>query len=75
MAYIKRTLEKKILEISREYACVLLTGPRQVGKTTMLERLMAGSNRTKVTLDNTDEREAGKRPTLRFFWNFTLRRF
>ena len=60
MAYIKRTLEKKILEISREYACVLLTGPRQVGKTTMLERLMAGSNRTKVTLDNTDERKLAK---------------
>lgn len=60
MAYIKRTLEKKILEISREYACVLLTGPRQVGKTTMLERLMARSNRTKVTLDNTDERKLAK---------------
>jgi len=60
MAYIKRTLEKKILEISREYACVLLTGPRQVGKTTMLECLMAGSNRTKVTLDNTDERKLAK---------------
>lgn len=60
MTYIKRTLEKKIQEISREYACVLLTGPRQVGKTTMLEHLMVGSNRTKVTLDNTDERKLAK---------------
>ena len=40
MAYIKRTLEKKIKEISKEYACVLVTGPRQVGKSTMLQHLM-----------------------------------
>ncbi len=57
MAYINRTIEKKVLEISKEYACLLLTGPRQVGKTTMLEYLMEGSNRTKVTLDNTEERK------------------
>ena len=56
MPYIKRTLEKKIMEISREYACVLVTGPRQSGKTTMLEHLMEGSARGKVTLDNADER-------------------
>ena len=35
MAYIKRTLEKKIAQISKEYACVLVTGPRQVGKSTI----------------------------------------
>ena len=61
MRYIKRSLEKKILEISREYACILLTGPRQTGKTTMLEHLMEGSNRKKVTLDNTDERRLAKK--------------
>ena len=54
--YIHRTIEKKVLAISREYACLLVTGPRQIGKTTMLEHLMAGSDRKKVTLDNTDER-------------------
>lgn len=60
MSYIKRTLEKKIMEISKEYACVLVTGPRQVGKSTMLLHLMDGSNRNRVTLDNTDERKLAK---------------
>ena len=40
MAYIKRTLEKSIMDISEDYSCLLLIGPRQVGKTTMLEHLM-----------------------------------
>ena len=61
MAYIKRTLERKIEEISREYACLLLTGPRQVGKSTMLEHLMEGTERTKVTLDDAEERRLAKR--------------
>ena len=60
MSYIKRSLEKKIIEISKEYACVLVTGPRQVGKTTMLQHLMEKSNRNRVTLDNTDERKLAK---------------
>ena len=60
MSYINRTIEKKITEVSREYACLLLTGPRQVGKTTMLEHLMAGTGRQKVTMDNADERKLAK---------------
>ena len=35
MTFIKRDLANKILELSQDYACVLLTGPRQVGKTTL----------------------------------------
>jgi predicted AAA+ superfamily ATPase len=56
MAYIHRTLEQKIMDISRDYSCVLLIGPRQVGKTTMLEHLMEGSGRQKVTLDDVENR-------------------
>ena len=56
MAYIHRTLEQKIMDISRDYSCLLLTGPRQVGKTTMLEHLMEGSGRQKVTLDDVENR-------------------
>ena len=56
MAYIHRTLEQKIMEISRDYSCLLLIGPRQVGKTTMLEHLMEGSGRQKVTLDDVENR-------------------
>ena len=60
MNYIKRTLEEKILEISRDYSCLLLIGPRQVGKTTMLEHLMEGTIRQKVTLDDAENRRLAK---------------
>ncbi len=56
MSYIKRTLEKKFLEVSSEYSCILLTGPRQVGKSTMLEHLMEGTARAKVSLDDLADR-------------------
>ena len=60
MVYINRTLEKRIKEISEDYSCLLLIGPRQVGKTTMLEHLMKGSGRQKVTLDDVDNRKLAK---------------
>ncbi len=60
MTYIKRTLEKSILEISEDYSCLLLIGPRQVGKTTMLEHLMEGTTRQKVTLDDAENRRLAK---------------
>ena len=60
MIYIKRTLEKKILEINEDYSCILLLGPRQVGKTTMFEHLMTGTSRKKVTLDNAEDRKFAK---------------
>lgn len=56
MAYIKRELEQVVLEVSKEYPVVILTGPRQVGKTTMLQKLMQGSERNYVTLDDLNER-------------------
>ena len=60
MGYIERSLEKKLLQVSSEYSCLLLIGPRQVGKTTMLEHLMEGTPRTKVTLDDVEERKLAK---------------
>ena len=60
MAYIRRTLEKTIMEISEDYSCLLLIGPRQVGKTTMLEHLMEGTGRKKVTLDDAENRRLAK---------------
>ncbi len=55
MNYIKRDIEPKILELSEDYACILLTGPRQVGKTTVLRQLM-NADRHYVTLDNMEDR-------------------
>lgn len=55
MPYIKRDLEEKILSLSKEYAAILITGPRQVGKTTVLRQLMQ-ENRVYVTLDDLEDR-------------------
>ncbi|MDW7660215.1 MAG: AAA family ATPase, partial [Bacillota bacterium] len=49
--YITRSLENTIIEMSSAFPVILVSGPRQVGKTTMLRRL-AENNRKYVTLDN-----------------------
>ena len=65
MAYIKRDIEEKIIALSKEYACVLITGPRQVGKTTVLRQLMT-EDREYVTLDDMEERSLAKRDPAMF---------
>jgi predicted AAA+ superfamily ATPase len=55
MTYIMRDIEPYIISLSKEYACILLMGPRQVGKTTMLRHCMDGE-REYVTLDDLEER-------------------
>ena len=56
MSYIKRDMEKVVLELSSQYPVILLTGPRQVGKTTMLKKLMLGTAREYVSLDDLNVR-------------------
>lgn len=65
MNYIKRDLESKITALSNEYSCILITGPRQVGKTTVLRALMEDS-REYVTLDDLEERALAKRDPAMF---------
>lgn len=60
MNYITRSLENVIKEVTKEYPVVLVTGPRQVGKTTMLQKLMEGTDRGYVTLDDLNERNMAK---------------
>lgn len=59
MSYIKRDIESKIISLTKEYPCILITGPRQVVKTTVLHHLMA-SDRNYVTLDDLEERKLAK---------------
>jgi predicted AAA+ superfamily ATPase len=62
MNYIRRAIEATFKRLSSEFPAVLLTGPRQVGKTTMLERLMREEEKRRayVTLDDLNDREMAK---------------
>lgn len=57
--YIKRHLEKTVLRASETFPVVMVTGPRQVGKTTMLEKL-AKPGRNYVSLDSPINREMAR---------------
>lgn len=51
----QRTLEETVGQVSRSFPVLLVTGPRQVGKTTLLE-MCADAQRNYVTLDDLDIR-------------------
>ncbi|MFA7127041.1 MAG: ATP-binding protein [Bacilli bacterium] len=57
--YITRAIEKTILNISQTFPVLLVTGPRQVGKTTLLKHL-ATEDRNYVTLDDPMVRQLAK---------------
>lgn len=62
MKYISRHMEGRILELSKSYSAILLTGPRQAGKTTMLRSLAEKENigREYVSLDDLTARDMAK---------------
>ena len=68
--YIKRALEDTVRKTSATFPVMLVIGPRQVGKSTMLERL-AEPNRKIVTLDDPDIRYLAKSDPSLFFQRFT----
>lgn len=70
MQYIERTLERKFLHMSSFFKAVLVTGARQVGKTTMLKHLAEGQNRTYVTLDNSMARMLAQSDPVLFFQTY-----
>lgn len=69
MNYINRAMEGTFKRLSKEFPAILVTGPRQVGKTTMLKKLMTEENagREYVTLDDLNEREMAKNDPKLFF--------
>lgn len=55
----KRTLENQIISASASFSVLLVTGPRQVGKTTLLQQC-AEEGRGYVTLDDLNQRALAK---------------
>lgn len=76
MAYIKRAAEDTIERISQMFPVLLVTGSRQVGKTTLLQKLAEsqrqyGIDRKYVTLDDPDVRYLAKRDPALFMQRYT----
>lgn len=69
MEYIKRCMQDLFLKLNEQYPAVLITGPRQVGKTTMLKKLieLEGKNRHYVSLDDLNVRALAKSDQAMFF--------
>ncbi len=70
MTYLTRELERKFLKLNDFFKVVLVTGARQVGKTTMLKHLSENSERTYVTMDNAMARELAKSDPVLFFQTY-----
>lgn len=69
MKYIKRNMEDIFLALNKQYPAILVTGPRQVGKTTMLQKLITleDHNRNYVSLDDLNDRALAKSDPAMFF--------
>ncbi|MDO5471125.1 MAG: ATP-binding protein [Akkermansia sp.] len=64
-SYVPRSMCKKVAELSRFFPCVLLTGARQVGKSTLL-RHMLPEGMTYLTLDDYQLAEYAKSDPMGF---------
>lgn len=76
MTYIKRAAEDTIIRTSEMFPVLLLTGPRQVGKTTLLRKIaekqqVNGIPRKYVTLDDPDVRYLAKTDPALFMQRYT----
>lgn len=69
MEYITRELERKFLKLNDFFKVILVTGARQIGKTTMLKHL-SESSRTYVTMDNAMARELAQNDPVLFFQTY-----
>lgn len=69
MTYITRELERKFLKLNDFFKVILVTGARQVGKTTMLKHLADGK-RNYVTMDDAMARELAQTDPVLFFQTY-----
>ncbi len=68
--YFPRAAESTVRRLTRFYPVLLVTGPRQVGKTTLLKK-MAGPERKYVTLDDPSARYLAKTDPALFLQCYT----
>ncbi len=67
--FIDRALEKVVKEVSNTFPVLLITGPRQIGKTTLLE-YVAEENRKYVSLDDPVARRLASEEPLLFIQRY-----
>ncbi len=67
--YIKRTAEKAIINSGLSFPCVVVYGPRQVGKSTTINEIF-GDKYKKVTLDDDDDRLLAEQNPKLFLENY-----
>jgi predicted AAA+ superfamily ATPase len=62
--WIERTLGKRLLQVAGSRPATLLTGPRQTGKSSLLDRLFPKA--TRITLDVVSQARAAEENPQRF---------
>ena len=67
---IKRHIEKEIIELRKMFSCILVTGARQVGKTTLL--LEYGKKYDSVTFDDPFAKKQLKESGINFIDRFKM---
>lgn len=69
MSYTQRTMEPLIRSLMQEYSAILITGPRQVGKSTLLQHILEQEKQSisQVTLHDLTERQLAISDPAMFF--------
>ena len=71
MEYITRAIEPYVKEMTSQFKVILVTGARQIGKTTMLTKCL-GKNYEYVVLDDINELEQARQDPTLFFKSHKL---
>lgn len=70
MRYLKRDIEGPLKKASQQFSSVIVSGPRQSGKTTLLKHLFSGTHKY-VTLDDPETRLMAQKEPRLFLTNYS----